>query len=294
MAHPQPKQHDLDLGGEPFCVFEWGQSGGQQILLVHATGFHARCWDAVVRLLPNDWHIFAVDMRGHGRSTNAGPLTWHQFGSDLLNVCAQLNIKDAIGVGHSMGGHCIVHACGYKPQLFRQLVLVDPVILSPELYQNRDRHQYEQVDDHPVARRRSHFASVAEMHGRYAERMPYQLWQPEIFRDYCEYGLLPAASGEGLELACPAKVEAAIYMGNFDADLYELIPTINTPTVVLRARPRAPGGVEMDFSASPTWPELAQQFPHGQDVLLPELTHFIPMQDPGLVADFIREGVAAG
>jgi len=48
--------------------------------------------------------------------------------------------------------------------------------------------------------------------------------------------------------------------------------------------------VEMDFSASPTWPELAAQFPRGQDVHLPELTHFIPMQDPQLVADFICVG----
>ena len=47
----------------------------------------------------------------------------------------------------------------------------------------------------------------------------------------------------------------------------------------------------MDFTASPTWPELARQFPHGQDVYLPELTHFIPMQDPGLVADFIVAAV---
>jgi pimeloyl-ACP methyl ester carboxylesterase len=43
----------------------------------------------------------------------------------------------------------------------------------------------------------------------------------------------------------------------------------------------------MDFTASPTWPDLAKQFPNAQDVYLPDLTHFIPMQDPGLVADFM-------
>jgi hypothetical protein len=44
----------------------------------------------------------------------------------------------------------------------------------------------------------------------------------------------------------------------------------------------------MDFSKSPTWPELADQFEHGQDVYLPGLTHFIPMQEPRMVAAFIR------
>ena len=76
-------------------------------------------------------------------------------------------------------------------------------------------------------------------------------------------------------------------MGNFDADLYSLIQQIDTPVVVLRAKPRDPDSQEMDFSASPTWPELAAQFANAQDVYLPDLTHFIPMQDPGLVVDFI-------
>ena len=80
-------------------------------------------------------------------------------------------------------------------------------------------------------------------------------------------------------------------MGDFDANLYGLIPNIETPVLVLRAKLRDPDSAEMDFTASPTWPELASQFPHGQDVYLPELTHFIPMQDPQLVADFIVAAV---
>jgi hypothetical protein len=45
----------------------------------------------------------------------------------------------------------------------------------------------------------------------------------------------------------------------------------------------------MDFAASPTWPKLAAQFARGRDVYLPELTHFIPMQAPDLVARYILE-----
>ena len=37
---------------------------------------------------------------------------------------------------------------------------------------------------------------------------------------------------------------------------------------------------------------LADQFPNGRDVYLPELTHFIPMQDPNLVARFIVDAHA--
>jgi pimeloyl-ACP methyl ester carboxylesterase len=49
----------------------------------------------------------------------------------------------------------------------------------------------------------------------------------------------------------------------------------------------------MDFSASPTWDKVAAQFPNGRDVSLPHLSHFIPMQDPALVARFIQNADAA-
>jgi hypothetical protein len=45
----------------------------------------------------------------------------------------------------------------------------------------------------------------------------------------------------------------------------------------------------MDFASSPTWESLAAQFPRGRDVYLPELSHFMPMQDPELTARFIAD-----
>ena len=55
-----PKEQLIRFPDVDLCVFEWGKPGGQQVLLVHATGFHARCWDQVVAKLPENWHIFAL------------------------------------------------------------------------------------------------------------------------------------------------------------------------------------------------------------------------------------------
>jgi lipase len=83
-------------------------------------------------------------------------------------------------------------------------------------------------------------------------------------------------------------VEASVYLGNTQTDVHELIPQIDLPVVVLRARPRGPNDEQvMDFSKSPTWPGLADRFRHGRDVFLPDHSHFIPMEDPALVARFI-------
>ena len=134
-----PQQRMLTIDGAELCVFEWQgrKRDSQQVLLVHATGFHARCWDQVVAHLPADWTVFAVDMRGHGRSANQGPFTWQRFGDDLLQVCAQLKLVDAIAVGHSMGGHCLTHTCGHNAHYFRHMVLVDPVIMDLTYIEHR-------------------------------------------------------------------------------------------------------------------------------------------------------------
>ena len=290
----QYREHRLDVDGVQLCVFESGTAGAQQVLIVHATGHHARCWDKVIELLPADWHVYAVDLRGHGRSDKTPPFTWDRFAQDLLEVASQLNIGDAIGVGHSLGGHCMAHICALRAELLQRLVLIDPVILSPEMYANPSEAQSgisngaAGVEDHPIARRRSHFATWQDMFERYKDRTPYNLWRREIFRDYCEYGVLPSQSGEGVDLACPGRIEASIYMTNQGTDIYPLLGTIEQPVTVVRARQRDPDSTTMDFSASPTWPELAGVFKNGTDIYLPELTHFMPMQEPELVARMIR------
>jgi hypothetical protein len=146
------------------------------------------------------------------------------------------------------------------------------------------------AEDHPVARRRNQWASWQEMYQRFADRLPFSLWRPEVLEDYCRYGVRPRADGSGYELACPPLVEASVYLGNTRTDIHHLIPGLNLPVVVLRARSRDPDDApDLDFSKSPTWPGLADEFPHGRDVYLPELTHFIPMQAPQLVARFIAD-----
>jgi pimeloyl-ACP methyl ester carboxylesterase len=175
-----------------------------------------------------------------------------------------------------------------RPEVFERLLLVDPVILDPELYGQTERAQLQSAEDHPVARRRNHWSSWEDMYARFEDRAPFSLWRREVLEDYCRYGVAPRHDGDGFELACPPWVEASIYLGNSRSDVHGAIPGITVPVTVLRARPRAPDQFDgMDFSASPTWPALAAEFPNGRDVPLPALTHFIPMQAPELVARFI-------
>ena len=272
-----------------FAYWEWGDPAGVPVLLAHATGFHARCWDAVCRSLGGAARLIAVDLRGHGASTKEGPFGWARFGADVALFAEALDLRGAIGVGHSMGGHAVIQAAGKHPQRFAKLLLVDPVVFSPAQCVGWSAG-FPSAEQHPVARRRNAWRSPEEMFERFARRHPFRLWRPDVLMDYCRHGL--RAVDDGFVLACPPLVEASIYMGSGGHDIGDVIAALPQPVVVLRARVghRKPG--TLNFSASPTWSDLAAAFPNGRDVHLPDLTHFIPMQRPDLVATHIRRLLA--
>ncbi len=283
-----PRQLAVDADGTELVVFEWEGDGSTTVFLAHATGFHARCWDKVVDLLPRDWRVLALETRGHGRSQKHPPFVWARFVQDLLLCTRQLGVKQAIGVGHSMGGHCVAQAAASDQTLFERLVLVDPVIFEESHY--LVEHEPIRPEDHPVSRRKGHFDSWREMYERFKDRHPYSLWRRDILEDYCRYGVVDNPRG-GVDLACPGVVEAAVYVNNFSNNIHQWLDKISAPTVVLRAPSGSVNAVEQNFAASPTWPGLADAMPNARDFYLPHLTHFIPMQEPELVAAYIRGDV---
>jgi lipase len=276
----QPSLTFLPVHNLQVAVWEW-PGDGPTLLFAHATGFHARCWDQVIRGVPGQRAI-AVDFRGHGRSSKPEPpYRWPDFACDLAEVARQLELEGAVGIGHSMGGHSIALCASLRPETFSSLLLVDPTIFVREYYGRPKRH-----DASFVAKRRNRWASVDEMFERFRDRPPFAAWRPEVLRDYCEYGLLP--DGDGYVLACPPAVEASIYaVSNApDANVYPLLERIEQPVTVVR------GGTQwnterFDLAASPTAPDLAEHFPNGRDILLEGRSHYIPMESPELVAEEI-------
>lgn len=282
-----PAEAYFGEGDNRLCYFEWGNPDGPVILLLHATGFHARCWDKVVAELPSDHRIIAVDHRGHGRSAKPETIVdWRKNASALGDLIEGLDLRDIVGAGHSMGGHCLVQLAAKMGERFKRLVLIDPVIMEPELYVDAPRPEELDPSTNPVSRRRAQWESPEQMRNRLKDHPSYAIWEPAVLEDYCEYGLLPHADGDGFDLACPPFLEASIYTGSRSIDPYPMVDQITVPVTVLRA-PRGEQQATIDFTRSPTWPGLADRFANGTDIFLPELTHFLPMQDPKRIAAYI-------
>ncbi len=291
-AMSEPSHRLTDINQTRLSVYEWHKEHRDQkptIVMVHATGFHARCWDQLIEHF-TDHHIIALDQRGHGQSLNTGFASWLTFAEDLRDLLGHLNIKGAIGLGHSMGGHICTMTSALQDDLFAQLILLDPVIFSPQMYQHFCAKTPPPASEHVVAKRRNHFISINDAVERYQARPPFNVFTDKALMDYCQHGLV-ASDNNNYQLACPPQTEAQIYQTAFSNPLIiDVIETIHIPVTVVRSMQAASlEEMQKDFRYSPTWPELASKFPNGKDVLLDDLTHFLPMQAPSRIAKLIKK-----
>jgi lipase len=284
-ARPAPSQHAVSVNGAELCFFEWpGQ--GAPVLMAHGTGFHARCWDGVVNLL-GDARVIAVEHRGHGRSSKTPPYDWGTLGADMVGVVEALDLRDVIGVGHSLGAHVMIQTAFAQTDRFRSLLAIDPILCAPEDYARAKPF----TGVHPASKRRNAWASPDAMYDSFKDREPFSRWNPRVLRDYCGFGLLPATAfgdaGDDFRLACPPSVEAQVYGGDRQCDITDQAAALDLPVTVMRAgvRPDRPNNPQNDIS--PFWAGLAAHMRRAEDVFLPHLAHAIPMEDPEIVASHI-------
>lgn len=293
MMSLHPKLHHLEIRDLKLAYAEWRDHFRESLStlwMVHATGFHGRVWDQVIHHLPGH-HAVAVDQRGHGRSDGSTFDSWADFGRDQAAMAVALDLKNGVGVGHSMGAHALVQAAALVPGRFRQLVLIDPVILSPADYQQLSPPLPGAL--HPSAQRKNNFSSAQEMFERFVERPPYSVFDTQSLRDYCQHGLKQSEDGSDFSLACSPNFEGRVYpMALANAGIYASIRALEIPVLVIRARPQDPSIKPWDGLGTPTWPKLAGEFRFGSDLQLLDKTHMLPMEDPALVADLIAKAIA--
>ncbi|MEM1052350.1 MAG: alpha/beta hydrolase [Pseudomonadota bacterium] len=282
----EPLVRHIEAGEISLAFHEWlGPADAPTLLIAHATGFHGRCYDPIAEHF-SDHRVIAVDMHGHGASSGEPLTEWQSVVDELTDLIDQLALKDAVGVGHSMGGHTILRAAAARLQAFQSLILFDPVILGPEFYAS-NMSSFDPSEMHPAAKRKRDFASVEEMIERFKGRDPYVLFRRDVFENYCRFGLKPREGG-GFELACAPEMEASMYMSSLSGEpALEAATLVQVPTTVVRAM----RSDVRDFKGSPTWPGLAASMPNGIDLDRSDMTHFHPFEDPDDAARIIREAI---
>ena len=122
-----PRSCTFESGGLEIHYLDWGSEGKPGLLFIHGFGDHAHCWDHTAPKFRDDYHVIAMDMRGHGDSghVNGGGYDQLDYIVDIANLLEQLQWKTVTLVAHSLGGfHASIFA-GTFPELLERLVLVE-------------------------------------------------------------------------------------------------------------------------------------------------------------------------
>jgi non-heme chloroperoxidase len=116
--------------GADLAVTVAGPAGGPAVVLAHCWTGAREVWAPVAHRLARSGHrVVLYDQRGHGSSTVGDDgFTIPRLGHDLRAVLTQLDVRDAVLAGHSMGGMTIqslaVEDLGVIDDRVRGIVLV--------------------------------------------------------------------------------------------------------------------------------------------------------------------------
>lgn len=116
----------LELDGLRFHYTEWGSPSAQPVLLLHGLNVQCHTWDPIALDLSTRYHVFCMDLRGHGDSD------WAPTGYRVRSMARDVRgLIDAVGcgpvhlVGHSLGVRVAISVAGETPELVNKLVLSD-------------------------------------------------------------------------------------------------------------------------------------------------------------------------
>ena len=117
---------EFPVEGGTLGALSWtGLLGAPTVVAVHDITSNAWAWDPLAHHLAGAADLVAVDLRGRGRSLDAtGPYGIEQHAGDVASIVDQLG-GPVVLIGHSMGAFVVEMVAERRPDLVRDLVLID-------------------------------------------------------------------------------------------------------------------------------------------------------------------------
>ncbi|ATB37133.1 hydrolase [Cystobacter fuscus] len=105
--------------------------GSRTMLFAHGFGCDQNMWRFVAPSFAEDYRLVLFDYVGSGRSDLQAynPERYSNlngYAQDILDICAALDLKDVVLVGHSVSAMISLLAAIKEPQRFHRLVFVSP------------------------------------------------------------------------------------------------------------------------------------------------------------------------
>ncbi len=132
----------------------------------------------------------------------------------MIESIEKAHSEPIIGMGHSSGGVVTILAASKRPELFKKVIVLDPVLFS-----KRKRYliwlflTIGFTDWLPLTkkakRRKTHFIDMKEARDYFKRKKLFKGFHPQCFEAYLKHGLIQ--SENGVDLAFSSDVEADIF-----------------------------------------------------------------------------------
>jgi len=238
---------------------ELGQ--GKSVIFLHGFPLDHTTWLPVAHLMQTKVRCILPDLRGLGRSPLMGIETGiPQMASDVIRLMDRLDIRQAVVVGHSMGGYVAMQMAHSFPDRVSGLGLAatrtEPD--TPEKSAERLASRQDVLANGPDA-------LISTMAARLTDK-------PDILRQIM--AVMRRTSPQGIAMAQ--------YAMAYREDATAWVRDIEYPVVVVA------GGMD-GISPLEGMKNLADSLQRGKFYSHPSATHMIPMEEPGLIARALEE-----
>jgi len=268
------------IDGSEVFVRSFGGKG-PPLVICHATGFHGAAYAPMAKQLTDDFAVWAIDVRGHGRSPSptSGDFSWNLIAQDVTAGIAAFSSEPVVAFGHSLGGAALLLAELNQPGLLRAAYLYEPIVFPPGLLVDRA--------DNPMSSRarsrRSTFSSRAEAAWRYAQKPPFARFRTDALVAYVEEGF-DDNDDATVSLACTPEDEAKAFECE-DKVTTDLIQGLTLPALIASGHPEAGPGPSPGRLA----PSIAEAMPNAALLAYPQLGHLGPFESPDFVGEEVRD-----
>jgi pimeloyl-ACP methyl ester carboxylesterase len=134
----QLKENNLDTG-EVLIHYLAGPDNGPPLVLIPGQGLSLESYQRVMTPLAKNFQVFAVDVRGHGKSGwTTGKNHFPNMGNDFKIFLEQVVRRPAIISGNSSGGLIALWLAANVPELVSGIILEDTPVFSAEWPRLRD------------------------------------------------------------------------------------------------------------------------------------------------------------
>jgi pimeloyl-ACP methyl ester carboxylesterase len=265
--------------GLTLAIHEHGGTG-RPTLLCHATGFHGAVWEPLSAALGDGFERWAIDFRAHGASVvpERQELRWAEIATDVLTVVDALGTPpgELLGLGHSMGGACLLLAEQARPGTFAGLWLFEPI--APPAGALPPLEGGNHLADGALRRRRT-FPSHAEAVANYASKPPFSSLRADALHAYVRHGFVADDDG-AVHLACRPEDESQVYRGGGAHGAFEHLGEVRCPVVVACG--------EDAVGPAAFAPSIAAALPDGRLEPHWHMGHFGPLEAPVVLAEAVR------